>query len=121
TTTGITRCFLFLRVLRCFTSPGSLLRPYEFRPRYRGYSPRWVSPFGHLRINVRLATPRSFSQPPTSFIASDRLGIHHTPLVAYLPRSLARPPALARLWVALKTKVQAPALRGGPDRNHPEP
>lgn len=25
TTTGITRCFLFLRVLRCFTSPGSLL------------------------------------------------------------------------------------------------
>ncbi len=31
TTTGITRCFLFLRVLRCFTSPGSLFCPYEFR------------------------------------------------------------------------------------------
>ena len=95
TTTGITRCFLFLRVLRCFTSPGSLLQPYEFRPEYRSYSPRWVSPFGHLRINVRLATPRSFSQPPTSFIASEHLGIHHTPLVAYLPlisRLHAQPP-----------------------------
>ena len=33
TTSGITHCFLFLRVLRCFTSPGSLLRPYVFRPR----------------------------------------------------------------------------------------
>ena len=27
TTNGITACFLFLRVLRCFTSPGSLLQP----------------------------------------------------------------------------------------------
>lgn len=45
-------------------------------------SARGVSPFGHLRINARLATPRSFSQPPTSFIASQRLGIHHTSLVA---------------------------------------
>ena len=31
TTTGITRCFLFLRVLRCFTSPGLLFCPYVFR------------------------------------------------------------------------------------------
>ena len=30
TTTGITRCFLFLRVLRCFTSPGSLFPAYVF-------------------------------------------------------------------------------------------
>ena len=28
-------CFLFLRVLRCFNSPGSLYRPYVFRPEYR--------------------------------------------------------------------------------------
>ena len=55
-------------------------------------SPRWVSPFGHLRLNVRLATPRSFSQPPTSFFASWHLGIHRTPLVAYLPESLMSPP-----------------------------
>jgi hypothetical protein len=31
TTPRITRCFLFLRVLRCFTSPGSLFHPYGFR------------------------------------------------------------------------------------------
>jgi hypothetical protein len=29
-----------------------------------------VSPFGHPRINARLAAPRGFSQPPTSFIGS---------------------------------------------------
>ena len=35
TTTGITHCFLFLRVLRCFTSPGLLAPPYVFRWAYR--------------------------------------------------------------------------------------
>src|SRR5215510_6587331 len=60
----------------------------------RSYSPRRVSPFGYLRINARLATPRSFSQPPTSFIASWHLGIHHTPLVAYFPSSLAHAPCI---------------------------
>lgn len=29
-----------------------------------------VSPFGHPRINARLATPRGITQPPTSFIGS---------------------------------------------------
>jgi hypothetical protein len=77
-------------------------------------SPRWVSPFGHLRLNVRLATPRSFSQPPTSFFASWHLGIHRTPLVAYLPSSLACPPPGGDS--RLETKVQAPALRHGPGR-----
>jgi hypothetical protein len=33
TTHGITYCFLFLRVLRCFTSPRSPHTPYEFRCR----------------------------------------------------------------------------------------
>ena len=28
---GSRNCFLFLRVLRCFSSPGSLLLPYVFR------------------------------------------------------------------------------------------
>jgi hypothetical protein len=41
-----------------------------------------VSPFGHLRINARLPAPRSFSQVATSFIACNRLGIHHMHLVA---------------------------------------
>jgi hypothetical protein len=31
---GCHGCFPFLRVLRCFNSPGSLRRPYVFRPGY---------------------------------------------------------------------------------------
>ncbi len=42
----------------------------------------WVSPFGHLRINASLQTPRSFSHVTTSFIASDCQGIHRVRLVA---------------------------------------
>src|ERR1700748_2290817 len=43
----------------------------------------WVSPFGHPRINARLAAPRGLSQPPTSFIGSQCQGIHHAPLNTY--------------------------------------
>ena len=39
-----------------------------------------VSPFGHPRINARLAAPRGLSQPPTSFIGSWCQGIHRSPL-----------------------------------------
>src|SRR5215217_8849008 len=70
-------------------------------------SAHWVFPFGHRRINAWLATPRRFSQPPTSFIASWHLGIHRTPLVAYLPKSLVRHPHLPAGLSKLETKVQA--------------
>ena len=43
-----------------------------------------VSPFGNLRIKVRLPTPRSLSQASTSFFACNRQGIHHVHLVACL-------------------------------------
>ena len=43
----------------------------------------WVSPFGYRRINAWLAAPRRFSQLPTSFFASCRLGIHRVPFVAW--------------------------------------
>src|SRR3990167_5527392 len=75
-------CSLFLRVLRCFTSPGSL---------YAGVTPRipvqhWrVSPFGYLRIKGYKPPPRSFSQvsrvlhsrptprhPPSTLMPPDR-------------------------------------------------
>ena len=46
-----------------------------------GHDSRRVSPFGYLRINAWLAAPRSFSQPPTSFVGSWCLGIHRVPLV----------------------------------------
>jgi hypothetical protein len=42
-----------------------------------------VSPFGYLRINAWSAAPRSFSQPPTSFIGVRRQGIHRWPFVAW--------------------------------------
>ena len=76
TTNGITNCFLFLRVLRCFSSPG-------------------LPPFGYYTFSIvgcpiRISTdqfvcanPRSFSQLITSFIASESLGIPHTPLFTF--------------------------------------
>jgi hypothetical protein len=49
----------------------------------RRHYPPWVSPFGHRRIKAWLAAPRRFSQLPTSFFASCRLGIHRVPFVAW--------------------------------------
>src|SRR3989338_7112607 len=61
--------FLFLRVLRCFTSPGLLLIPYVFREGYSRFTgigcPIRKSPDQSL-----LAAPRGLSQLATSFIAS---------------------------------------------------
>ena len=72
--------FLFLELLRCFSSLGSPHTPYVFRC---GYPCGWVSPFGHLRIKACLPAPRSFSQATTSFIACNRQGIHHMHLFAW--------------------------------------
>ena len=70
-------CFLLLRVLRCFSSPG--LPPY-------GY---YI--FNIVGCPIRIsadqfvcANPRSFSQLITSFIASESLGIPHTLLFSLL-------------------------------------
>ena len=81
-------CFLLLRVLRCFSSPGSP----PGKPGYRAFSSvgcpirtpadRWVC-----------APPRGFSQLVASFIASGSLGIPRAPLITF--RALARP-AFAR-------------------------
>ena len=65
--------FLFLELLRCFSSPGSPPTPmYSVWDTFR-----WVSPFGYLRIKAYLPAPRSFSQAITSFIAYHCQGIHH--------------------------------------------
>jgi hypothetical protein len=71
-------CFLFLWVLRCFTSPRSLYPPYIFRRESPGHiaTPGGVSPFGNPRIKVRLSTPRGLSQISTSFFGSRSQGIH---------------------------------------------
>ena len=63
--------FLFLRLLRCFSSPGSL--PYVMDWRMDTWSlSRWVSPFGHLRITGYLLLPaafRSLSRPSSALSA----------------------------------------------------
>ena len=74
--------FLFLWVLRCFSSPGSPPHTYVFSVGYPAYT-GWVSPFGHRRIKACLSAPRRFSQITTSFIASDCQGIHRIRLVTW--------------------------------------
>ena len=73
--------FLFLRVLRWFTSTSLLLLPM--------YSEADNPPFDELGFPIRtssdlrlLAASRGFSQLATSFIVSPRQGIHHLLLVA---------------------------------------
>ena len=46
------------------------------------HSPRRVSPFGNPRFKRLLAARRGLSQLATSFIGSQRQGIHRVPLVA---------------------------------------
>ena len=75
-------CFLFLQVLRWFTSLGWLPSAYVFSRGMTGHDPSRVSPFGHPRIKACLTAPRGLSQPATPFIASLRQGIRRLPLVA---------------------------------------
>ena len=73
--------FLFLQVLRWFTSLGSLVPDYGFIGPYAGFTsvgfPIRKSPGQSL-----LAAIRSLSQLATSFFACFCQGIHHAPLVA---------------------------------------
>src|SRR5262249_47314326 len=75
TTRGIAICFLFLRLLRCFSSPGWLPDGYEFTVRLAG-SPCAGCPIRISPDHCLLAASRGFSQLSTSFFASHRLGIH---------------------------------------------
>jgi hypothetical protein len=50
--------FLFLRVLRCFSSPGLLPLRDNTSSMY------WVAPFGHLGINSCVPIPRAFRSLP---------------------------------------------------------
>src|SRR5882724_4277818 len=74
-------CFLFLGVLRWFTSPRSprttMNSSHDNRCSHRLGSPIRTSPDHRL-----LASPRGLSQLATSFIAFLRQGIHRMPLVA---------------------------------------
>ena len=84
TTNGIIGYFLFLRVLRCFSSPtyrSPILCVQIGAIRHNSYE---VSPFGHLRIKAYLAAPRSFSQLIASFVGILRQGILYVRLSNFL-------------------------------------
>ena len=58
------RCFfLFLRVLRCFSSPGSLVYTMDSCKRSKS-STYWVSPFGYHGISACLRLPHAFRSLP---------------------------------------------------------
>ena len=76
--------FLFLQILRCFSSLRSPLQTYEFSLRWQHLLHCRVSPFRNLRVTVRLTTRRSLSQSSTSFIASQRQGIHRCALYSLI-------------------------------------
>ena len=64
-------CFLFLRLLRCFSSPGSLPATMYSSQDHMA-SPYGVSPFGNLRIDAYLLLPeayRSLSRPSSALSA----------------------------------------------------
>ena len=72
-------CFLFLRVLGCFGSPGSLLPPAD------GAVARAGLPHSEIRGSSRVFAPdRGLSQLVTSFFASESPGILHVPLLPFL-------------------------------------
>ena len=52
-------CFLFLRVLRCFSSPGLPLHTYLFSMQYIVVT-MWVPPFGNLWITGYLRLPKAY-------------------------------------------------------------
>ena len=71
-------CFLFLQVLRCFTSLGTL-------PAIGGVIDKidWVSPFGDLRVKGCQAPRRSLSQP--RHVLHRLLESRHSPYALRLP------------------------------------
>ena len=69
--------FLFLGLLRCFSSPGiTSHRPCSLR--IMRHDSHGVSPFGDLRIAGCSAPPRSVSPLAASFVVVCSQGIHHT-------------------------------------------
>ena len=72
--------FLFLRVLRCFSSPGCPHMAMD-SPYGHWVLTQWGCPIRRPACRRLLATQRSFSQLTASFFVSRRLGIHRMPLL----------------------------------------
>ena len=82
-----------------------------------GHDSCWVSPFGNPRITARLAAPRGFSQPPTSFFGSWCQGIHRVPLKTWHIRNHYKntqrnpPPRKAGRLQVLDARVHCAVLK----------
>ena len=81
-------CFLFLWVLRWFTSPGSLRTPM-YSECDNCCSQQLGFPIRTSPDHSLLATPRGFSQLATSFIAYLRQGIHTHALSSLTIKSIS--------------------------------
>ena len=86
--------FLFLRLLRCFSSPGSLRDAIDSHHGDGGFLRR-VSPFRHLRIDGHLLLPAAFrslsrlSSAPDAKASAPRLPLLNPILVLRAPLCLA--------------------------------
>ena len=74
--------FLFLRLLRCFSSAGLPLPYYFIHMAVIGYEPNRVSTFGNLRVKRIFAPNRSLSQLIASFVGTWCQGIRPVLLLA---------------------------------------
>lgn len=101
-------CFLFLSVLRCFTSRRSLQPAYTFNRWSHTITACGVSPFGNPGITARLSTPPGLSQIPTSFIGSCYQGIHHALLNTYNDHTIAKTLKDARVHYAVPKQQPPP-------------
>ena len=75
--------FLFLRLLRCFSSAGLPLSYYFIHMTVTRHEPSRVSTFGNLRVNRIFAPNRSFSQLIASFFGTWCQGIRPVLLLAW--------------------------------------
>jgi hypothetical protein len=79
--------FLFLGVLRCFSSPGLRPRPM-CSAKGDGLPAHRIAPFGYPRIIAWLPLPEAFRRQPAPFVGPAGQGIHRAPINA---RSRATP------------------------------
>src|SRR5215210_4784955 len=80
------RFLSFPRVTKMFQFTRLALPSLCIQLRVRAHYHAWVSPFGNPRVKGWSAPHRGLSQPPTSFIASWRQGIHRVPFVLLIRR-----------------------------------
>jgi hypothetical protein len=84
TTPGIVVYFLFLWVLRCFSSPAYRYPSLCVQLGATWHYPCEVSPFGNPRFKACEAAPRGLSQPSTSFFGVLCQGILYVRLSNFL-------------------------------------